>query len=108
MEFSAPDSRARSRTQKIAGSKWHSRRVGFCRKLASTPKALRQGPITVRLGTDSVNPFRQQIYKSFVSVALKPHTAKPSADECDFLFDQTSQAAGSGVNQPRRSDVRKK
>jgi len=31
------------------------------RKLASTPKALRQSPIIVRLGTDSVNPFRQQI-----------------------------------------------
>jgi hypothetical protein len=40
---------------------------------------VRQSPITVRLGTDSVNPFRQQIYKSLVSVALKPQTAKPSA-----------------------------
>ena len=34
-------------------------------------KAVRQSLITVRLGTDSVNPFRRQIYKSLVSVALK-------------------------------------
>jgi hypothetical protein len=45
---------------------------------ASTAKASRQSPITVRLGTDSVNLFRQQVYKSFVSVALKPQTAKPA------------------------------
>jgi hypothetical protein len=38
---------------------------------ASTAKASRQSPIIVRLGTDYVNPFRQQIYKSLVSVALK-------------------------------------
>ena len=38
---------------------------------------VRQSPITVRLGTDSVNPFRQQTYKSFVGVAVKPQTAKP-------------------------------
>jgi hypothetical protein len=42
---------------------------------------VRQSPINVRLGTDSVNPFRQQIYKSLVSVALKPHAAKPPANE---------------------------
>ena len=40
---------------------------------------MRQSPIIVRLGTDSVNPFRQQIYKSFVIVALRPQTAKPPA-----------------------------
>jgi hypothetical protein len=36
---------------------------------ASTAKASRQSPIIVRLGTDSVNLFRQQIYKTLVSVA---------------------------------------
>jgi len=40
---------------------------------------VRQSPITVRLGTDSVKPFQQQIYKSLVSVAPKPQTAKPPA-----------------------------
>jgi len=49
-------------------------------------KAVRQSPITVRLGTDSVNPFRQQIYKSLVSVALKPQ-------------NRTVRAAGSGVGE---------
>ena len=51
------------------------------RVIASTRKAVRQSPITVRLGTDSANPFRQQIYKSLVSVALRPQTAKPPANE---------------------------
>jgi len=64
--------RARSRTKK-AGS------------MASLPaslvaalrrEAVRRSPLIVRLGTDSVNPFRQQIYKSFVSVAPKSQTAK--------------------------------
>ena len=44
--------------------------------------------------TDSVNPFRQQIYKSLVSVALKPQTAKPSSDECQFLIDRASAITG--------------
>src|SRR6516225_7565786 len=45
---------------------------------------MRQSPIIVRLGTDSVNPFRQQIYKFLVNVALKPQTAKPPAvDQTD-------------------------
>ena len=48
---------------------------GEVRYEASTAKASRQSPIIVRLGTDSVNSFRQQIYKSLVSVALKPQTA---------------------------------
>src|SRR6516165_4255729 len=39
---------------------------------ASTAKASRQSPIIVRSGIDSVNLFRQKIYKAFVSVALKP------------------------------------
>jgi hypothetical protein len=45
---------------------------------ASSVMKLRRGKpcvkarIIVRLGTDSVNSFRQQIYKSLVSVALKP------------------------------------
>src|SRR5262245_11787907 len=39
--------------------------------------------IIVRLGTDSVNPFRQQIYKSLVSVALKPQNRTGcSSTEC--------------------------
>jgi len=38
----------------------------------STAKAARQSPMIVRLGTDSVNPFRQQIYKTLLSVAPKP------------------------------------
>jgi len=59
-------------------------------------KAVRQSPIIVRLGADSVN-FRQQIYKFLVNVALKPQTAKPSSDERYFLFDQkTSQLQGGG------------
>jgi hypothetical protein len=37
--------------------------------MTSTRKAVRQSPIIVRLGTDSVNSFRQQIYESLVSVA---------------------------------------
>jgi len=41
----------------------------------------------VCLGTDSVNPFRQQIYKSLVSVALKSQTAKPPGVDTDgFAF----------------------
>ena len=44
---------------------------------ASTRKPCVKARITVCLGTDSVNPFRQQIYKSLVSVALKPQTEKP-------------------------------
>jgi hypothetical protein len=44
---------------------------------ASTAKASRQSPIIVRSGTDSVNSFRRQIYKSLASVALKSQTAKP-------------------------------
>ena len=48
---------------------------GEVRFEASTRKAVRQSPIIVRLGTDSVNPFRQQKYKTLVSVALKPQTA---------------------------------
>src|SRR6516165_8571960 len=46
---------------------------------ASTRKPCVKARITVRLWTDSVNPFRHQIYKSLVSVALKPQTAKPSS-----------------------------
>jgi len=62
-----------SGTQKIAGSNHGTPgELGLVRKLASTPKALRQSPIIVRLGTDSVNPSRQQISKFLVSVAQKP------------------------------------
>ena len=61
---------------------WRSRRGWLC---SFDAKTVRQSPITVRLGTDSVNPFRRQIYKSFVIVALKPQTAKPPAhvSTCD-------------------------
>jgi len=64
--------RGRPRTQKKPGGSLLPARF-------FDAKAVRQSPITLRLRTDSVNPFRQQIYKSLVSVALKPHTAKPSA-----------------------------
>jgi hypothetical protein len=40
---------------------------------ASRYALMMKRPIIVRLGTDSVNPFRQQIYKFVVNVALKPH-----------------------------------
>jgi hypothetical protein len=71
------------------------------RKLASTRKALRQSPIIVRLVTDSVNPFRQQIYKSLVSVALKPQTAKPSAMSLNrrlCLVPHTRHSASCGLS----------
>ena len=53
---------------------------------ASSVMKLRRGKpcvkaqIIVCLGTDSVDPFRKQIYKSLVSVALKPQTAFATAD----------------------------
>ena len=54
--------------------------------MTSTRKAVRQSPIIVRLGADSVN-FRQQIYKFLVNVALKPQTAKPPGVDTDgFAF----------------------
>jgi hypothetical protein len=56
-----------------------SREVAYSRRGCFDAKAVRQSPVTVRLGIDSVNPFRQQICKSLVSVALKPQTAKPPA-----------------------------
>jgi hypothetical protein len=49
-------------------------------------KAVRQSPIIVRLGTDSVNPFRQQIYRFLVNVALKPQTAKPAGSPVKSLL----------------------
>jgi hypothetical protein len=48
-------------------------------RLLRRESRVRQSPITVRLGTDSVNPFRQQIYKSLVSVALKPQNTRCSS-----------------------------
>jgi hypothetical protein len=55
--------------------------------MTSTRKAVRQSQITVCLWTDSVNPLRQQIYKSLVSVAPKPQTAKPPGVDTDgFAF----------------------
>ena len=55
---------------------------------ASTRKPRVKAPdFIVRLGTDSVNSFRQQIYKSLVSVALKSQTAKPPGVDTDgFAF----------------------
>jgi len=46
-----------------AKSREHGTTPGEFGYEASTAKASRQSPIIVRLGTDSVNPFRQQIYK---------------------------------------------
>ena len=73
--------RARSCTQK-SRERGTPGEVGY---EASTRKPVRQSPITVRLGTDSVNPFRREICRSFVIVALKPQTAKPPArvSTCD-------------------------
>jgi len=51
---------------------------------ASTAKASRQSPIIVRSGTDSVNLFRQQIYKAFVSVALKPQKKEGLFFDCYY------------------------
>jgi hypothetical protein len=65
---------------------------------ASTAKASRQSPIIVRSGTDSVNLFRQQIYKAFVNVALKPQKR-------DGLFFDFQGAAGSGVVTGRYGDT---
>ena len=46
-------------------------------KLASTRKPCVEAGSTVRFGTDSVNSFREQIYRSLVSVAPKPHAPWP-------------------------------
>jgi hypothetical protein len=69
-----PDVRRRGPARRKSRERGTPGEVGY---EASTRKPVRQSPITVRLGTDSVNPFRRQIYKSFVIVALKPQTAKP-------------------------------
>jgi hypothetical protein len=62
-------------------------------------KAVRQSAITVRLGIDSVNPFRKQIYKSLVSVAAKPQKLRQLGDiHCDSL----RQIIGAGVSPPGR------
>jgi hypothetical protein len=71
---------------------------------------VRQSLITVRLGTDFVNPFRQQIYKSLVSVALKPQTAKPPGVETDGSalsppYDAGMGQAFLGVSDPERFSV---
>jgi hypothetical protein len=71
---------------------------------------VRQSPIIVRLGTDSVNPFRQQIYKLLVSVALKPQTAKPPAASRQPTassppYDASLGRAFLGVSDPERSSV---
>ena len=79
---------ARPRTQKKAGSIGHT--PGEFGYEASTAKASRQSPIIVRLGTDSVNLFRQQIYKTLVSVALEPQKRTGSSSTVQG-------AAGSGV-----------
>jgi len=53
---------------------------------ASTRSRPSKPQVIVRLGTDSVNPLRQQI-TNLVSVALKPQTAKPPGVETDgFAF----------------------
>jgi hypothetical protein len=73
---------ARKKSREVA----YSRRGWSC---SFDAKAVRQSPITVRLWADSVNPFRHQIYKSFVSVAVKPQTAKPPALHGGFAFSHT-------------------
>src|SRR5262249_35066339 len=86
---------ARKKSREVA----YSRRGWSC---SFDANAVRRSPITVRLGTDSVNPFRQQIYKSLVSVAPKPQTAKPSAralgQNCSAIRRASSSEIKEGAN----------
>ena len=59
--------RARSRTQK---SREHGIAPGEVGQTASTRKAVRQSQVIVRLGTDSVNPFRQRDSRYVYSLGL--------------------------------------
>ena len=66
--------KAQPRTQKNAGSTWHSLPASLVAPLRR--EAVRRSPLIVRLGTDSVNPFRQQIYKSLVNRCAKVTNSK--------------------------------
>src|SRR5215467_2236053 len=70
-------------------------------RLLRRESRVRQSPITVRLGTDSVNPFRQQIYKSLVSVALKPQ----NRTGCSSTDHGGGKRRASKVEKPNRGAV---
>jgi hypothetical protein len=63
-----------------SGAAPHAKKAGSMAllpaRLGYEASTVRQSPITVRLGTDSVNPFRQQICKSLVSVELNPQNRR--------------------------------